>query len=170
MLPDTLPHPSAAMTATVVHPSLRHASHRGFTLIELLVAMAIAGLLAAVALPAYTAYVERARQQAVVTDLNQLQSLLARFQLDNGTFPPSLAAVGWNKADPWGEPYAYLPMAGANNGQKRKDRNLVPINTDFDLYSKGPDRNSVKALTARASRDDIIRAANGRYIGPATGF
>ncbi len=52
----------------------------------------------------------------------------------------------------------------------RKDRFLVPLNSDFDLYSKGPDRKSVPPLTAEASRDDIIRANDGGYIGLASEY
>ena len=52
----------------------------------------------------------------------------------------------------------------------RKDHNLVPLNTDFDLYSMGPDGESASPLTAKASRDDIIRANNGSYIGTATNY
>ncbi len=52
----------------------------------------------------------------------------------------------------------------------RKDKFLVPINTDFDLYSMGEDGKSVPPLTAKASRDDIIRANDGGYIGPASGY
>ena len=52
----------------------------------------------------------------------------------------------------------------------RKDRFLVPINSDFDLYSMGKDRISQIPLTAKASRDDIIRANDGAYIGLAYAF
>jgi general secretion pathway protein G len=55
-------------------------------------------------------------------------------------------------------------------GQARKDRNLVPINSDYDLYSVGPDGRSVPPLTAHHSQDDIVRARNGAYIGPASEF
>ena len=47
----------------------------------------------------------------------------------------------------------------------RKDQNLVPINSDYDLYSLGEDGDSKAPLTARASHDDIIRANNGNFIG-----
>ena len=52
----------------------------------------------------------------------------------------------------------------------RKDKNLVPLNTDFDLYSKGPDGASQKPLNAEASRDDIVRANNGAYVGKAEDY
>ena len=68
--------------------------------------------------------------------------------------------------DPWGRPYAYLNIAAAGGiGDVRKDKNLNPLNTDFDLYSLGEDGASASPLTAKNSRDDIVRANNGAYIG-----
>ena len=53
--------------------------------------------------------------------------------------------------DPWGNPYGYLNLGDKNaNGHARKDHSLVPINTDFDLYSMGPDGRSSPPLTAKA--------------------
>jgi general secretion pathway protein G len=46
----------------------------------------------------------------------------------------------------------------------------VPINTDFDLYSMGPDGRSAPPLTASDSRDDIVRANNGRFVGIAADY
>jgi general secretion pathway protein G len=43
----------------------------------------------------------------------------------------------------------------------------VPLNSDYDLYSSGPDGESRSPLTAAPSRDDIVRANNGGYIGLA---
>jgi general secretion pathway protein G len=69
-------------------------------------------------------------------------------------------------SDPWGRPYQYLNIALAPNpGVLRKDKNLVPINTDYDLYSLGRDGDSVPPLNAAKSRDDIVRANNGAFIG-----
>jgi general secretion pathway protein G len=60
---------------------------------------------------------------------------------------------------------------GSNvTGQARKDRFLVPINSDFDLYSVGPDGDSTPPLNAKNSRDDIIRANDGLFVGPASNF
>ena len=75
--------------------------------------------------------------------------------------------------DPWGNPYQYLNLSDPKlkgKGQARKDHNLVPINSDFDLYSMGKDGASVSPLTAKASRDDIVRANNGRFIGRAKDY
>jgi general secretion pathway protein G len=57
------------------------------------------------------------------------------------------------------------PPAGA-----RKDRFLVPINSRYDLYSRGPDGDSRPPLTALPSRDDIVMANDGGFIGLAAKF
>jgi len=62
--------------------------------------------------------------------------------------------------------------AGGGGGptQPRKDRFLVPINSDFDLYSMGKDRDTVAPLTAKVSQDDIVRANDGAFVGLASEF
>lgn len=52
----------------------------------------------------------------------------------------------------------------------RKDRFLHPINSDYDLYSRGKDGESVEPLTAQKSHDDVIRANDGAFIGLAKFF
>jgi general secretion pathway protein G len=64
----------------------------------------------------------------------------------------------------------YLRAADASRSQLRKDGERVPLNTDFDLYSLGPDGLSSLALPAAPSRDDVVRAANGAYIGVASNY
>ena len=49
----------------------------------------------------------------------------------------------------------------------RKDKKLVPLNSDYDLYSMGPDGESKPPLTAKASKDDIVRANDGEFVGLA---
>jgi general secretion pathway protein G len=95
---------------------------------------------------------------------------LERYVSVNGNLPATLAEAGLARDDPWGNPYRYLRMAGAHTGQVRKDRSLHPLNTDYDLYSMGPDGRSVSPLTAAHSRDDIVRASNGGFIGSASDF
>ena len=64
-------------------------------------------------------------------------------------------------------------MNFADAGKKakqRKDHSLHPLNSTYDLYSMGKDGDSKAPLTAQASRDDIIRANDGGYIGLASGY
>jgi len=50
------------------------------------------------------------------------------------------------------------------------DKFMVPLNTDFDLYSVGPDGESAGPLSAKNSKDDVIRALNGGFVGLASNF
>ncbi len=59
---------------------------RGFTLIELLIAVAIVGILTAIALPAYRDYVVRGQLVAATTQLAAEQTLMEQFYQDNRTY------------------------------------------------------------------------------------
>ncbi|WP_439536263.1 prepilin-type N-terminal cleavage/methylation domain-containing protein [Methyloversatilis sp.] len=143
----------------------------GFTLVELLAVVAIIGALVAIALPNYEAYVERSKRTAAMSDMTSIMMAIDRHVIRANEFPFSLAEVGFGELlDPWRNAYQYLRISGTprpNRGQLRKDKNLVPLNSDYDLYSMGKDGRSQKPLTASASRDDIVRAGNGAFVGLA---
>ena len=149
-------------------PPLSVRARHGFTLIELLLVVVIIGALAALAIPNYQRVTERARIVKAIGDIDAIGQSLTEYWLENSTYPPSLADVGWdNLRDPWGNPYQYLPVAGASTGQLRKDRFLVPVNSDFDLYSMGADGSTAAPFTAARARDDIVRANDGGFVGLA---
>ena len=73
--------------------------------------------------------------------------------------------------DPGATVQVHEPRSGARaRGSARKNKNLVPINSDFDLYSIGKDGASVAPLLAAKSRDDVIRANDGRFHGLASNY
>ena len=145
---------------------------RGLTLPEVLIALAILGVLMVIALPIHADYKERIRIAQAIIDIKEIDVKLQHYRLDNPAFPDDLAAVGMaGKLDPWGRPYQYLNLGSIKGkGGARKDKNLVPINSDFDLYSLGKDGVSSPPLNAKGSRDDIVRASDGRFVGLAADF
>jgi general secretion pathway protein G len=147
-------------------------AQRAFSLIELFTAIAILGLAAAIAIPSYNGYLRRMKITAATQDIGRISMAIAHYQSINNALPPDLTTIGFGaRLDPWGHPYEYLSFAGLKGkGKMRKDKSLVPINTQFDLYSVGPDGQSRPPLTAAVSRDDVIMANDGAYIGPAASY
>ncbi|MCC7218516.1 MAG: prepilin-type N-terminal cleavage/methylation domain-containing protein [Burkholderiales bacterium] len=144
----------------------------GVTALELMLVVAIVGVFAAIALPAYEGYRERLRIAQAVTDIGAIGTLISKYGMDNRAYPESLTDVGADTMrDPWGRPYQYVNHEDRRSrGRWRRDKNIVPINTDFDVFSMGKDGDSRPPLTARMSRDDVVRANNGRFIGLASDY
>lgn len=149
----------------------RLSNSRGITLIELIIAIVIIGILASVAAPTYVGYIQKARNERAGADIRAISLRFEMFRSATNNYPANLAQAGTgNFLDPWDRSYQYLNIQTSPPGQARRDRFVVPLNTDYDLYSMGPDGQSAGPLTARVSRDDIVRANNGEYIGPADGY
>lgn len=133
--------------------------------------MAIIGTLAAIGVPVYAEYINDARNVRALAELRTLEKDILAYEQNNNSLPANLVALGWTRMDPWGNAYQYLVIAGAKGvGGMRKDRFLVPLNTDFDLYSMGRDGQSRAPLSAPVSADDIIRANDGGYVGFASNY
>lgn len=144
----------------------------GFTLVELLLAVAIMAVLAALAVPLYQGYIERARVATAITDIRTIAFKLRAFHQDEGSYPTNLTAIGAGaQLDPWGRPYEYLNLTTKKgNGGARRDKNLNPLNSDFDLYSRGKDGMTKLPISQKDSLDDVLRANDGKFVDLASKY
>ncbi|EMU4060306.1 pilin [Neisseria gonorrhoeae] len=73
---------------------------KGFTLIELMIVIAIVGILAAVALPAYQDYTARAQVSEAILLAEGQKSAVTEYYLNNGKWPENNTSAGVASAPP----------------------------------------------------------------------
>ena len=136
--------------------------------------MLVVGLivaLAAIAFPKYNAYRDRAKAFQAAHDIAAMAAIIRNHWTDTRAYPESLDEVHLTgRLDPWGSPYVYYNVDRNGRGNARTDHALNPINTDFDLYSVGPDGKTKPQVSQKDSLDDVIRANNGAFVGRAADF
>jgi general secretion pathway protein G len=144
----------------------------GFTLIELLITIGIILTLAGLAVPSLAGAMQTAKVARTVGDIRTIGNASLGFYAQYGAAPNSLADVGWDQqVDAWGHAYQYYSYTTMHGtGIQRVDRLGVPINSFFELYSKGADGVSDPMLTDANSQDDVVWADDGTYIGSALNY
>ena len=84
------------MMASIASSSTRFAkpgqrsAEQGFTLLELMIVMVVIGLLAAIAIPAYTTNIRHAREAVLKEDLHVMRQAIDSYTVDKQKAPQSL--------------------------------------------------------------------------------
>lgn len=122
--------------------SLASGLQRGFTLIELMIVIAIVGILAAVALPAYQDYTVRAKVSEVILAAAPAKTAVSESLQTGGSLPASLAL----SAPPttYVASVAYALVAAAGND---------PAKATITVTAKGDARLVDKALVLTGTPD-----------------
>jgi len=120
---------------------------QGFTLLEIMVVIVILGLLAAMVVPNLMGNKEQADRQKVVVDIQQLESMLDLYKMNNGFYPTTEQGLQALVTQATSEP---MPRSFPDGGYvKRLPQD--PWGSDYqmvspgemgkiDVFSAGPDR------------------------------
>ncbi|HGG9806040.1 TPA: pilin [Neisseria meningitidis] len=138
---------------------------KGFTLIELMIVIAIVGILAAVALPAYQDYTARAQVSEAILLAEGQKSAVTEYYLNHGIWPANNSSAGVaTSADIKGK---YVKSVEVKNGVVTAQMASSNVNNEIkgkklSLWAKRQD-GSVKwfcglPVTRNAAKDDTVTA------------
>ncbi len=117
---------------------MKRALQKGFTLIELMIVVAIIGILAAVALPAYQDYTTRAKVSEVVLAASAERTNLAEIVAANGVgFPPTASYTATAQQSKYVASITYASSASNTGTIEVTARGDTAINTDNKLQLVG---------------------------------
>lgn len=143
---------------------------QGFTFGETLLATALLAVGVNAALAHISTRFEQTRIEQAKAGIARIGVAIEAYRARHHELPGSLTDLDPAiPLDPWGHTYEYMNFDARGTVGQRTFEGL-PVNSDYDLYSRGADGRTEVNLWSETARDDIVRARDGAYVGPASDF
>ena len=132
--------------------TIQKKAQQGFTLIELMIVIAIVGILAAIALPAYQDYIVRSKMTEPLAALAEAKTTIAEYVAANGGYPPATSGAegfGINTSDRDSDILKALSIEDVANGEVVR----IVANVRDNVWNGGPRSETTLAFQLSGSRN-----------------
>ena len=129
---------------------------KGFTLIELMIVVAIIGILAAIAIPAYQDYTIRAQVTEGLNLAAAVKANVAEYYAQNGVWPPTLTDLGQDPANPPSGKYVGKIIVTTGTIEITYS-NVAPFQANANINGLELDlRPTISGAAAATSNGDVV--------------
>jgi len=109
--------------------AIKNKKQQGFSLMELLIIVAILGILVAIAIPGYNAYMEKTRRIDAISFLQEVAGEQVRFFSDNNEYAKSMDELGYGTGATVVSPEGHYTVSVANAVPTSFTLTAAPVDT-----------------------------------------